>query len=84
MTDAGQDHVVFNADGIYLATYVTLLLNFELGKREYYPSRSGFVTQSEVFLTSYTNQNCFFNQPSFPGRFHRQRAEQRDTRLFNA
>jgi hypothetical protein len=47
--DAGQDHVIFNADGIYLATYVTLLLNFELAKREYYPSRTGFVAQSEVF-----------------------------------
>jgi hypothetical protein len=51
--DAGQDHVIFNADGIYLATYVTLLLNFELAKREYYPSRTGFVAQSEVFRTVY-------------------------------
>lgn len=49
--DAGQARVVFNADGIYLATYVTLMLNFELAKRDYYPSRSSFVTQSEVLLS---------------------------------
>ncbi|XP_046456568.1 brefeldin A-inhibited guanine nucleotide-exchange protein 3-like isoform X3 [Daphnia pulex] len=54
--DAGQDHVIFNADGIYLATYVTLLLNFELAKREYYPSRTGFVAQSEDdFIASVLN-----------------------------
>lgn len=70
-TVAGQDHVVFNADGIYLATYVTLLLNFELGKREYYPSRSGFVAQSEVlywFLNQWSislTYWCFICQDDF-------------------
>lgn len=53
---AGQEHVIFNADGIYLATYVTLLLNFELAKRDYYPSRTGFVAQSEDdFVASVLN-----------------------------
>ena len=58
--DAGQAHVVFNADGIYLATYVTLMLNFELAKRDYYPARSSFVTQSEV-LNFLLNPLCGFS-----------------------
>lgn len=45
---AYEEFVVFNADGIYLATYVTLLLNFELSRRGYYPSCHGFVSLSEV------------------------------------
>jgi len=48
LPESRQTHVIFNADGIYLATYATLLLNFELAKRNYYPSRMGFLPQSEV------------------------------------
>ena len=40
--------MVYNADGLYLTTYVALLLNLELAKGGYYPERTGFVTQSEV------------------------------------
>ena len=47
-TGVHEGFVVFNADGIYLATYVSLLLNFELTRRGYYPSCSGFVSIGEV------------------------------------
>lgn len=50
-----EGFVVFNADGIYLTTYVTLLLNFELTRRGYYPSCCGFVSQSEVRPTIFSS-----------------------------
>jgi len=43
-----QSRATFNADGIYLAVYAALLLNFELSKRGFYASATGVITQTEV------------------------------------